>query len=165
MENNNINLIDKLFEYNLWANTQLIELCSELDKKQLEASAEGVFGELELTLQHIVRAEGGYLNRMTGSRPWADDLDWSQVSMDELLEKARISGEKLVEIAGQVDPATPHSVEWQGQQFHFFNWTVLTQVLYHGIEHRTQAKVILTQLGIEHPELDAWHYTESTLAK
>ena len=76
MQNNQINLIDKMFEYNLWANTQLIELCSYLVDEQLETEFEGVFGRIHPTLVHIIRAEGGYLNRLVGSRPWADDLEW-----------------------------------------------------------------------------------------
>lgn len=158
MENNTI---DKMFEYNLWANTQLIKLCSGLTDAQLEVEAKGVFGRIHPTLVHLIRAEGGYLNRMTGKRPWAEDLDWDSMPMSDLLEKAKLSGSQLIEIASQIDPAIQHTVEFQGETFHFFNWTVLLQALYHGIEHRTQVKILLTQLGVEHPELAAWDYTES----
>ncbi len=161
MQNNQINLIDKMFEYNLWANTQLIKLCDKLSNEQLDMESEGVFGRIQPTLVHIIRAEGGYLARVTGSRPWADDLDWDTMSMSSLLEKAKLSGERLIATASQADPAVRHDVVWQDEQLHFFNWTVLLQALYHGIEHRTQIKILLTQLGVEHPELAAWDYVES----
>lgn len=161
MQNNLINPIDKMFEYNLWANTQLIALCKGLNEDQLDVEVEGAYGRIHPTLVHLVRAEGGYLNRLTGSRPWAEDLDWDNLPMSELLNKARISGKQLIEVASKVDPATPHVVDFEGEQIRFFNWTVLLQALYHGIEHRTQVKILLTQLGVAHPELAAWDYVES----
>ena len=34
----------------------------------------------------------------------------------------------------------------------------MLQTIYHGIEHRTQIKMMLTKLGVEHPELAAWDF-------
>ena len=165
MQNDQINLIDKMFEYNLWANTQLIELCSGLVDAQLDAEIEGAFGRIQPTLVHLIQAEGGYLNRVTGSRPWADDLEWDSLSMNDLLAMAQLSGNQLMAIASKANPATRHEVEYQGDSFLFFNWTVLLQALYHGIEHRTQIKMLLTQLGVAHPELAAWDYVASLAAE
>ena len=163
MQSNQIKLIDKMFEYNLWANTQLIELCSGLVDEQLEVEIEGGFGRIHPTLVHLIRAEGGYLNRLTGTRPWTDedDLEWDRLSMGDLLAKAQLSGEQLIAVAGKVNPETRHDIELQGKPYHFFDWTVVLQALYHGIEHRTQIKILLTQLGVEHPELAAWDYMSS----
>jgi len=165
MQKNQINLINKMFEYNLWANTQLVKLCSSLVDAQLELETEGVFGRIQPTLVHIIRAEGGYLNRVTGSRPWADDLEWDNMSMPDLLAKAQLSGSQLIAIASKADPTIRHDIELQGKPYHFFNWTVLLQALFHGIEHRTQIKILLTQLGVEHPELAAWDYMEALSAE
>lgn len=160
MENRQEYLINKMFEYNLWANIQLIELCGKLSEEQLAIEAEGVFGKIHPTLVHLVQAEGGYLNRLTGSRPWADDLNWDDMSMNDLLEKARVSGRQLLDVASKTDPAVRHDTQLDGQPWHFFNWTVVLQTLYHGIEHRTQIKFLLTQLGVKHPDLDAWDYRD-----
>ncbi|MFQ5435016.1 MAG: DinB family protein [Anaerolineae bacterium] len=164
MPNNKSKLIDKMFEYNLWANTQLIELCSGLDDAQLDAEAEGVYGRIQPTLVHIVRAEGGYLNRVTGARPFPDNLDWDNMPMSDLLALAQKSGEQLVAIASKTDPDIRHEIEIQGNPYHFHNWTALLQALYHGIEHRTQIKFLLTQLGVSHPELAAWDFMGSLMA-
>ena len=161
MTENQVDLIKKMFEFNLWANTQLIELCSSLDDEQLQAEAEGVFGRIHPTLVHILRAEGGYLNRVFGARPWAEDLEWDDMSMSDLLANARLSGEKLIEVANSADPGTRHVIESQGKPFGFYNWTVLLQALYHGIEHRTQIKILLTHLGVEHSDLSAWDFVKS----
>ena len=64
-------------------------------------------------------------------------------------------------MTASVDPSVQHEVQFEGNAFQFFNWTVVLQALYHGIEHRTQVKSLLTKLGVEHPELAAWDYTQS----
>ena len=161
MKNNQINLTKKMFEYNLWANTQLIEICNALVDEQLEIEIDGVFGRIHPTLVHLIRAEGGYLNRLAGSRPWADDLEWDNMPMRGLLAKAQLSGNQFIAIAGTANPGTRHDIESEGKQIHFFNWTLLLQALYHGIEHRTQIKFMLTKLGVAHPELAAWDYLDS----
>ena len=161
MQNDQVNTIDKMFEFNLWANKQLIEFCGDLTDDQLIVEIDGVFGRIHPTLVHILRAEGNYLKRITGSRPWGEDLDWENMPMNELLGKAQLSGDQFIKIASKTDPAVRHDVELRGETFSFFNWTVLLQALYHGIEHRTQIKFLLTHLGIEHPELSAWDYVDS----
>lgn len=161
MPNNQIKLIKKMYEYNLWANTGLIEICAGLSDEQLQVEAEGVYGRIHPTLVHLIRAEGAYVKRASGTRPWAENVEWEDVPMSVLLERAQLSGNQLISISGEVDPATPHVVEEEGGPFHFFSWTVLLQALYHAIEHRTQIKFLLTQLGVEHPDFDAWDYVES----
>jgi len=161
MQNDPGNLIDRMFEYNLWANRRLIEVCIHLTDEQLEVERDGAYGRIQPTLVHMLRAEGNYLRRITGSYPWGEDPDWGNLKMSDLLTLAQQSGSRLVEIASKTDPAVHHEVGARSGQLGFFNWTVLLQALYHGIEHRTQIKFLLTKLGLEHPELAAWDYVES----
>lgn len=161
MDAKGIKTLDKLFEYNLWANTSLIKIYSGLAGDQLEVEVEGVYGRIHPTLVHLVQAEGGYVGRLTGSPVWPDDLDWENMPMSELLEKAQQSGTRLVEIVSGADSTKQHSAEHLGMPVYFFNWTIILQAMYHGIEHRTQIKILLTQLGVEHPDLAAWDYVES----
>lgn len=156
------NPLKKMFEYNLWANVEIIEFCMGLSEEQLAVEVDGVYGRIQTTLAHLLNSEGGYLNRMTGTRPWEDALDLQSLSLEELLPLAKRSGNRLVEIAAEVDFAHSHTITapW-GKPFTFFNWTVVLQALYHGIEHRTQIKILLTKLGIEHSDLSAWSYLES----
>jgi uncharacterized damage-inducible protein DinB len=161
MQENAVSLADKLFEFNLWANTQLIDLCAELDGEQLAVQAEGVYGNIQPTLAHIIRAEGGYIWRLTGARPWGDDVDWENMPLSELRQMAQLSGGRLIEIAAGTDLSVVH--EWQDEDDSgiFFNWTVLIQAFYHGVEHRTQVKILLTKLGIPHSDLSVWDFTDA----
>src|SRR2546425_13075778 len=45
------------FRHNAWANRALLDACRELSKEQLGATAEGTYGSVLATLQHIVDAE------------------------------------------------------------------------------------------------------------
>jgi uncharacterized damage-inducible protein DinB len=161
MKSHQINSIYKLFEYHVWANAQLIELCNGLTDEQLAIEVEGCRGRIQPTLVHLISSEGFLIQLLKGTPPWPDDLDWETLSMTELLEKAHLSGQQLTAMAGQADLETRREIEVEGKQTHYFDWTVLLQVLHHGIEHRTQIKILLTQLGVQHPDLAAWDYLSS----
>ncbi|MFT5196458.1 MAG: putative damage-inducible protein DinB, partial [Candidatus Promineifilaceae bacterium] len=139
--NQQAKIIDEMFKYNLWANTQIINLCSQLNDDQLQVDADGVFGRILPIISHIVHGEGAYIRHLTGYRPWADDLDWEAQSMQDLLTLAQQSGTRLIELASKTDPDVEHIQEEDGIKYLFDNSTVLIQALYHGIEHRTQIKV------------------------
>lgn len=156
---NETNPLSRLFAFNLWANTELIKICMTLTETQLEAEAIGVYGRLRETFVHLIRSEGGYIHHLTKSRPWPDDFDWDNVSIKTLLEQAKLSGNELLRLATAVDPSIEHIVQRPDGNVTFYNWTVLGQALYHGVEHRTQIKILLTQLGVEHADLDVWDYT------
>ncbi|MEM9775192.1 MAG: DinB family protein [Chloroflexota bacterium] len=156
--NQQADLIDKFYEYNLWANTEMLKFCSSLTEEQLQTELAGTPGTIRQTLEHLVSSEGVYVMHATGSRPWPEDIDWESKSIDELLEMVKLSGSKLLEVASQVDPHTRHDRILDDGPYHFFSWTSLIQAIYHGIEHRTQIKVMLTKIGVEHPELASWEF-------
>lgn len=158
MSNPSAELIDKFFEYNLWANTELFKLCTTLTPEQLEMTVEGTPGNIRQTLEHLVSGEVNYLNHVSGSRPWPDDIDWNSKSLSQLLEMVTTTSTKLHEHASKADPYVRHDRVLDFGPYHFFNWTSLIQAVYHGIEHRTQIKIMLTKLGVEHPELASWDF-------
>ena len=163
----NHEMTTKFYEYNLWANTVLIDLLTTLSDEQLEAKAGGVVGTLRETITHLVRAEGYYIRHLSGNLPeWGvgEEMEaWLKLSMQELLVIAKMTGGQLIELAVSAELATRHDREYEGKPFHFHNWTVILQAIYHGIEHRTQIKAILTELGIKHPEMASWDYTGQLL--
>ena len=155
------NTIDKMFEFNRWANIELIKICQSLNDEQLSFEVDGAYGGIRSFLAHIVGAEGFYIYRLTGSKFWDDDLNWDDLPLATLLERARLSGQQLIDIASNTNPDVRHESERQGQAYIFHNWTVLVQAILHGVEHRTPIKVLLTHLGIEHSDLAVWDYMAS----
>jgi len=145
-----------MFRHNLWANLGLIDACAMLDEAQLAATAVGTYGTIYDTLHHLVRAEQGYLQHLTGDSPVARMRREGKPDLATLRENARLLGQGLMAVAAGASPSTmAYSVEDDGQ------WAlpagvVLTQVINHATEHRAHIMTILTQIGIQPPELDGW---------
>lgn len=154
-------LIEKQFEANLWANIELIRLCATLNEEQLNVEAEGVYGRIQPLIAHVISAEGSYLRNLGGHNPWAGITDWESLSFDRLLEMATQSGRALREAATQIDPNQCIDYEDHEESATYTAWTVVSQAILHGIEHRTQIKVLLTKLGVEHSGLSVWEYALS----
>ena len=149
--------LTEIFRHNRWANQRLLEACRDLTDEQRATSVEGTYGELGYTLVHIVRAESFYLQRLTGWQPpvrWEIPGPWPGI--DVLLDRARFTGDRLIEIAGQLDPDALLEI-WRGAD-RAPTSVVLLQAINHATEHRSQAATILTQLGIDPPTMDGWNF-------
>ena len=155
---------------NSWATGQLLDLCRGLTPEQLQASSEGNYGTILLTMQHIIGAEDRYRSRLTGiESPWPRRPE----HVDDLDELARMNEDVAAfwdELAsGPFDPERtirfvyadpdPEDVGWE---FEVKAGVLVAQVLNHGNEHRAQIFTILTTIGIEAPELSGWTYAEAT---
>jgi len=147
-----------MFRHNLWANLKLFDACAALDGAQLAATAVGTYGPIDDTLNHLVRAAQGYLYLLTGDSPVARMRREDKPDMATLRENCRLFDEGLMAVAaGITPPAMAHSVEEDGR------WAlpagvVLAQAINHATEHRAHIMTILTQIGIQPPELDCWAF-------
>jgi uncharacterized damage-inducible protein DinB len=145
--------LGELFRHNCWANERILEACRGLTDQQRAATVPGTYGELGSTLTHLVRAESWYLSVLTG---WQAPVRWEIPGpfpgIDALLERARLTGQQLMEIADSVDPE--RAVDTGGDSVPAA--VVMVQAINHATEHRAHVATILTQLGIEPPEVDGW---------
>ncbi len=96
--------LSDFFHYNLWANVQLLDACSNLTDAQLDATTitKGVFGSVRETLMHLFRAEEGYVRHFnfTGPAPTPPLKEFTTFpGFDELRRRAERSGKELVAIA------------------------------------------------------------------
>jgi uncharacterized damage-inducible protein DinB len=152
--------------HNSWATQGLLAFCSQLDPQQLSASAEGTYGSIIATLQHMLGAEARYLRRLTdGSPTWPAEPE----DIEDLAELTRMSEdeEKAWEtlLAGEFDPE--RVISWtsamSGAHTEAKAGILVAQTLNHGNEHRAQIfTVITTGLGMEPPDLDGWSYAMAT---
>ncbi|NUM49091.1 MAG: DinB family protein [Anaerolineales bacterium] len=150
-----------LFNHYLWANVSLFEQCANLTPEQLDATLLGTFGSIRETLEHIVRAEQNYLHRIRTGQRLVRPENASSLTMAEMLASLRTTGEGLIEWAGKVQPDETVTVDWEGTPRGVPKTILLTQAINHATEHRSQVMAILTQLGIEPPELDGWNYFDT----
>jgi uncharacterized damage-inducible protein DinB len=147
-----------LFRHNLWANLRLLEECAALTAGQLEATQTGTFGSIQATLEHIFLAEKSYLSRISTGQRYRHPEGAPPMTVAEMTESARQTGEGLLAWAAKVQLDDSVQIDWDGTMRDVPKTILLTQAINHATEHRSQVMSILTQLGIEPPELDAWAY-------
>lgn len=151
----------EMLQYNLWANLRLIDLCAELSDEQLDASVPGTYGRVRDTLVHVAAAECNYAAALTGKEPPFRLRPGERFpGFDALQELVRWSGETLTAAASDVDPAQVLRGTWRGEPYEIPAVIFMIQAVNHAIEHRAQIKTILSQHGIQPPELDGWEYRE-----
>jgi uncharacterized damage-inducible protein DinB len=147
-----------LFNHNLWANLRLLERCAELTSEQLDATISGARGSIQDTLQHIVTAEQSYFSRISTGQMLRRSEDAPTMTIPEMMDSVRSTGLGLIEWAAKVQADDTVQLDWDGTPREVPKTIILTQVINHATEHREQVKAILTQLGIQPPELQSWTY-------
>jgi uncharacterized damage-inducible protein DinB len=150
--------LDTMFRHNRWANLALVELCAGLTDAQLDATLDGTFGSIRATLDHIARAERSYFSRISTGQRHPQGENEPLLSVAEVGEALGASGDGLIAWAERVQPADSVAVDWDGTPREVPKTVLLTQVINHATEHRAQIMAILTQLGVEPPELSGWEY-------
>jgi uncharacterized damage-inducible protein DinB len=158
---NTTDTLTTLFGHHLWANLSLLELCAGLNDEQLDATVAGGYGSIRDTWEHIVAAEQSYFSRISTGQPRRRPADAPQLTLAEMRESVRATGTGLIEWATKVQASDTVEIDWDGALRQVPKTILLTQAINHATEHRAQVMVILTQLGIQPPELDGWSYFEA----
>ncbi len=152
------NTLTMLFRHNLWANLRLLERCAELTSEQMSATIPGSHGSVHDTLQHIVTSEQSYFSRISTGQPRRRPGGEAPMTIVEMVEAMRTTGLGLIEWASKVQAGDTVQVDWDGTPRAVPKTIILTQVINHATEHREQVKAILTQLGIQPPDLQSWSF-------
>ena len=155
-------LVD-LFRHHLWANLLLLDGCERLTDAQFDATVHGTFGSIRATLSHLAGAEESYVARLTGER-FTDALrEEDAVDIAELRTHLRRSGKSLIQVAQRVGEISHIRVAWGGNVWQVPPGIILAQAINHATEHRAQINTIITQQGIEPPEVDGWAYVVANI--
>jgi len=147
-----------LFRHNLWANLQLLESCATLTPEQLEATSVGTYGSIYDTLHHLVTAEQSYFSRISTGQPFRRPEDAPPLTLAEMAASVQKTGAGFLDWAPKVQAQDAVQIDWDGTPRDVPKTIILTQVINHATEHRAQIMAILTQIGIQPPELDSWSY-------
>ncbi len=158
METGSASTMVEFIRYNNWANQQVLAACQKLDDAQLAASAPGTYGTIRDTLEHIIRAEAGYLRLLTGNR-LAPPFRWEdKPGVSDMTAYAVQVGDALIEAVQRVQPTEIVSQEWEGKIEKYQAVGLFIQIINHGIEHRTNITTIMVQAQLTPPEVDGWSY-------
>jgi uncharacterized damage-inducible protein DinB len=146
----------EFFRHNSRMNEKLLEACRGLPPEQLSATASGTYGSIGSTLVHIANAQMSYAARLLdisrpeplpqdpfpGFEPLAERLTLGNRQLEEAATRSH--GDRQVQVRGDDPPGT-----WWMPVSLF-----LVQAINHGTEHRSQIATILTQLGVQPPNMD-----------
>jgi uncharacterized damage-inducible protein DinB len=147
-----------LFSHNLWANLRLLEQCAGLTSEQLDATATGTYGSIRDILEHIVISERSYFSRISTGQRYDYPEDAPPMTLAEMRQSLHTTGSGFIEWAPKVKANDMVTLDWEGTPREVPKPIILTQVINHATEHREQIKAIITQLGIEPPDLQSWVY-------
>jgi uncharacterized damage-inducible protein DinB len=150
------------FRHNAWATKQLLAACRGLPQEQLTlpGTAAGTDRGILAILNHITQSDRGYVSRR-GDRPdWVDNEE-DTTDLDELERRADENAHVWERFLSQPLDPTRLIVLDQGA-YEAEQSVLLVQALHHGNAHREQVSAILTGLGIEPPDIQAWAYAEAT---
>jgi len=147
-----------LFKHNLWANLRLLECCADLTDEQLDATISGTFGSIRNTMAHIAQAEQSYLSRISTGQRYNSPPDAPPLTIANMMDMARNTGTGFIEWAPKIQADDTVQIDWDGTLREVPKTIILTQVINHATEHRAQIMTIMTQMGIQPPDLDSWTY-------
>lgn len=148
-------LLVELFAHHHWANLQTAAACANLTDAQLDSTVPGTAGTIRETLMHIAGAEQRYLLRLARRQPAYGERDgWPGAA--QLQQTLDESGRLLIDLAGRADPDEVLRGEYQGKPYELAVSTLYVQAINHATEHRSHIATILTQQGIEPPDVSGW---------
>jgi uncharacterized damage-inducible protein DinB len=151
-----------LFAHHVWANLKLLDFCEALSAEQLDTAVTGAYGSIRATLQHIVDGEVSYVQRVNGELPAAPP-PWDQFPGFAVLKQtARWTGEELRQLALSTRAASLVQEVWPEGTEQYSLASLMMQAINHATEHRTHVSTILTQLGLEPPDMSGWRYMVET---
>ncbi len=148
----------EFFQYNHWANKELMRICIKLSDEIITANLPGSYGSIRDTFAHILKAETSFLKRIHGAYPQSG-FKWEEnPSLSQMMAYETELNEALLDTLQRVPVTQNVHEEGDGWTFDYQAGLIFMSVVYHGISHRTDITTALNQKGIGLPELDVWGY-------
>jgi len=154
-----------VFRHNAWANQRLLAFLGGRTADQLEASTDAVYGNVVLTMHHLLYAEAAYWcffsGHMPAYQPESEPATLTQLAGWERDIAARWEALDLVAI--QSDRVYERTSR-DGSLTSMRGGAIVAQTIHHGNVHREQVSHVLTTLGIEPPDLSLYAYDREASA-
>lgn len=161
-EQGDTSVLTTMFKHNVWANLKLLDFCAALSDEQLDATAIGCFGSIRDTLQHIVSAEVSYVERVNARLPAKPFSSDQFPGFDQLKDAAHWASDELLQLALSARKDTIVRQRPPRMLIEYKLASLIVQAISHSTEHRTQISAIITQLGMEPPDMSGWQYMDET---
>jgi len=157
-------VIRDLHEYNVWANTRILGTAAALTPAQLVAPGGASFDSVRDTLVHTMAAQWLWLERWQGRSPAAmpeaaafSDMAsirtrWDEIERDTHAFVATLDDARLAVVVEYTNV--------QGERWTYPLWQQMIHQVNHATQHRSEAAVLLTQLGHSPGWLDFLYFID-----
>ncbi|MDT7541392.1 MAG: hypothetical protein QOE33_1296 [Acidobacteriota bacterium] len=158
--------IKQLFDYNEWANAQVLDAAARLSEEEFTRNLGNSFSSVRDTLAHVLFAEWVWLRRWMGESPrgWKGQSPFADVASLRA-EFSVIEGQRAELLAGLADDALARVVAYtntKGEEWRYTLGSMMRHVVNHSTYHRGQVTTMLRQLGAHAPSTDLLLYEDVT---
>lgn len=143
--------LERLYDYNYWANKQLFGVVSQLTPEQFTQPVAGSYGSIRNTLVHVLSAEWGWLDRCGGPKR-GERLNPQDYPTVESLVRAWTWVEEHLRgfLSGLKDEDLTHDIEFAigaGPKHSVPLGDLMQHAAVHAVHHRGQVALLLRTLG------------------
>lgn len=155
--------IDLIWEYNYWANRRILARAESLSAAQLSERAPYMWNSILRTMAHALSAEWNWRQRVQAGVSPAAMLNPDQFTTLDLLQQwwAAEETEMRAYLATLNDADLDRVVEYAGSDGTKFQrplWQILTHVVNHGTQHRSEVALYLTNFDCSPGNMDITAY-------
>lgn len=157
------NQLTTLFVYNDWANGRILAAAEKINAEQLTAPTPDSHHNLRETLLHILDAEWIWRTRCqerTSPTNWPSEAGYATLAA--IRQRWAKEEQKLrAYLAGLTDEDLRQVIPYQttsGEQFENLLSDILSHLVLHGMQHRSEAAAMLTRFGRSPGDIDLITY-------
>jgi uncharacterized damage-inducible protein DinB len=162
-----LDVIRSLYQYNVWANHQILLAASSLTPEQFLAAKGSSYPSVRDTLIHTMSAEWIWLSRWKGTSPRAmleatdfPDLQSIQTGWEALEAETQrfidqLNPSQLAEVVSYVNT--------RNEKWAYPLWQQMIHQVNHATQHRSEIAVILTLFGLSPGNLDYLVYQDKQI--
>ncbi len=154
-----------LFDFNYWANGELLKTiaAANLSDAQLTASGTFTYRGLRSTLLLILDVESSWRKRLTGlpTAVWDASLNEADFpDVESLREGWRADEAEMREWLGTLTDADLDATVDLGDDDSFPLWFYLVHIVTHSEQQRRDVQLLLRDVGVEPPDLEFLYYAD-----
>ena len=148
------------FAYNNWANQKLLVCAADLSEAQLDQPSDYSCGSLRQTLYHIFVVEAMWrqicqtADQPPHMPPLSDFPTMAALHAYQQTEDAKtqayVASLDEADLAGTISRTHPRT----GQTYDLIRWQVLSHIIHHSAQHRSEAAWLLTKQGRSPGDID-----------
>jgi uncharacterized damage-inducible protein DinB len=150
------------YQYNAWANARILDTTAQVTPEQFLAPASYSHGGLRGTLTHILFAEWIWRKRWEGISPTEGFTPEDFPKFEALHDRWQAEEKLLMEFVEKLsDEALERIVVYKttsGKPRQNPLWHLMLHLVNHGTQHRSEAAIMLTDLGHSPGDIDFIKY-------